>query len=1214
MLVKCETKSNRVKGLSFHPKLSWILASLHNGHIQIWDYRIGSLMDTYEEHDGGPVRGVCFHMSQPLFVSGGDDYKVKVWNYKQKRCIFTLLGHLDYIRSVQFHHEYPWILSGSDDQTVRIWNWQSRSCIAVLTGHNHYVMCAQFHPKEDLIVSASLDQTVRVWDTSGLRDKTISAGPVPTTRVAAPDVFGTNDAVVKYVLEGHDRGVNWVSFHPTLPFIVSGADDRMLKIWRMNESKAWEVDSLKGHFNNVSSCVFLPKKELIVSNSEDRTIRVWDANKRTAIHTFRRDNDRFWILTAHPNTNLLAVGHDSGMVVFKLDRERPGYGMGQNNTLFFVQERNLVRQDTNQANSIPQPFAQLRRAPNAMVTGIRSMHVNPLNPTEVNILVHYNTDGGYYDLVVNGQVEPGEAVGVAFCNRQRFAVLSSSGSIGVYNLQNEMSKKFDAPCPGTVDNIFFGGDNRLVLKCEDKVYLYDLRVRKIVEETSVSGGARYVVWSPNLNHCALFGKHHLTITGKNLDFQHALHENIRIKSGAWDENGVFIYSTLSHLKYVIPNGDRGIIHSLSQPIYVVQIAKGMIYYMDRENSLHKEKLNCAEFLFKLALFQRKFNDVKLWIKNGKLCGNVVIGYLKKKGFPEVALHFVENHQTRFNLALEYGNIEEAWLSAEKLDTPDVWTRLGAEALRQGNRQIVETVYQRTNNLDAVAFLYLITGNTGHLRKMQEKCDDDVHKRFNYALMLGLVEERVKILAEMGQIPLASLTAKCYGLHDYAQKLEESMPTNVTEFEEKAKLCLPPRPFRSTTGDVNWPLVKDVKQIFQPTSLDNIPDNLPSTAYGQTHEVPTAGNANLMDDGMGFGDALDQDLDIPDMDDLDLDLPDLPALPAAGQGGAAFQTLSVGDTTPRKWLAKRKLPADLVAAGEFADALGLLKRRIGLKNAAPLKANFQKLFIATHAAIPGTPQIPSKLTRISEDSAETGSKHPMNLFSSKKFVEIIREANRCVTKGAFKDALAIFRGTILQGLPLAVADNAEDEKQLEECLKLAADYTLAMNIELARKAIVGDRKPEELTGDEQKRMLELASFFSVSKMNQTHLILTLRQAMPTAFKAGNYLSATAFARRLLQTEVARMPQGPQIVQQARKVLAACEQRGTEAIATSFDYNADPASIVLCAKDMVPIPANAVSVKCPFCNSTFQEKYRKQVCSICELSEIGANVLGVQFRPL
>jgi len=224
--------------LSFHPKRPWILASLHSGVIQLWDYRMGTLIDRFDEHDG-PVRGVHFHPTQPLFVSGGDDYKIKVWNYKQRRCLFTLLGHLDYIRTVQFHHEYPWIVTASDDQTIRVWNWQSRTCIAVLTGHNHYVMCAQFHPKEDLIVSASLDQTVRVWDIGGLRKKNAAPGigggdDMRGGAQMNADIFGGGDAVVKYVLEGHDRGVNWASFHPSLPLIVSGADDRQVKLWRMN--------------------------------------------------------------------------------------------------------------------------------------------------------------------------------------------------------------------------------------------------------------------------------------------------------------------------------------------------------------------------------------------------------------------------------------------------------------------------------------------------------------------------------------------------------------------------------------------------------------------------------------------------------------------------------------------------------------------------------------------------------------------------------------------------------------------------------------------------------------------------------------------------------------------------------------------------------------------------------------------------------------------
>ena len=36
-----------------------------------------TLIDKFDEHDG-PVRGICFHQQQPLFVSGGDDYKIKV--------------------------------------------------------------------------------------------------------------------------------------------------------------------------------------------------------------------------------------------------------------------------------------------------------------------------------------------------------------------------------------------------------------------------------------------------------------------------------------------------------------------------------------------------------------------------------------------------------------------------------------------------------------------------------------------------------------------------------------------------------------------------------------------------------------------------------------------------------------------------------------------------------------------------------------------------------------------------------------------------------------------------------------------------------------------------------------------------------------------------------------------------------------------------------
>lgn len=49
---KFEAKSKRVKGLSFHKYRPWILASLHNGSINLFDYRAAVLLEKFEDHDG----------------------------------------------------------------------------------------------------------------------------------------------------------------------------------------------------------------------------------------------------------------------------------------------------------------------------------------------------------------------------------------------------------------------------------------------------------------------------------------------------------------------------------------------------------------------------------------------------------------------------------------------------------------------------------------------------------------------------------------------------------------------------------------------------------------------------------------------------------------------------------------------------------------------------------------------------------------------------------------------------------------------------------------------------------------------------------------------------------------------------------------------------------------------------------------------------------
>ena len=131
------------------------------------------------------------------------------------------------------------------------------------------------------------------------------------------------------------------------------------------------------------------------------------------------------------------------------------------------------------------------------------------------------------------------------------------------------------------------------------------------------------------------------------------------------------------------------------PVYISSCSNGTIHCLDREGKVRKLVVDATECMFKLCLHKREFERVVRIIKQSKLSGHAIIAYLQKKGFPQVALHFVSDEQTRFNLAVECGNIDVALQAAYALDTKENWHKLGTEALKQGNHQVVEMAYQRT---------------------------------------------------------------------------------------------------------------------------------------------------------------------------------------------------------------------------------------------------------------------------------------------------------------------------------------------------------------------------------------------------------------------------------------------------------------------------------------------------------------------------------------
>ncbi|KAF4131163.1 Coatomer (COPI) alpha subunit C-terminus [Phytophthora infestans] len=1237
MLTKFESKSNRVKGLAFHVSRPWILTSLHNGVIQLWDYRMGTLLDRFDEHDG-PVRGVDFHRTQPLFVSGGDDYKLKVWDYKLRRCLFTLLGHLDYIRTVQFHHEYPWILSCSDDQTIRIWNWQSRSCVSILTGHNHYVMCAQFHPKDDLIVSASLDQTVRVWDTTGLRKKTVRGAPSsmddmvgpPSSRSNNHDIFGASDAIVKYVLEGHDRGVNWASFHPTLPLIVSGADDRQVKLWRMNETKAWEVDTMRGHTNNISCVLFHPRHELIISNSEDRSIRVWDISKRMGLQTFRRENDRFWMLAAHPTKNLLAAGHDSGMIVFKLERERPAMDIHEGRA-YYVKERYVRMYSFVDGSDVP--VAAVRRTGTAG-TGMgnfpRHLNYNPYDQTSGtnSVLMTSDAEGGSYELVTfthgssgdTSESSRGPGLFAVFVARNRFAVLDKSRHIVIKNFQNEVTKKITPP-NGTADGLFFGGVvGRVLLHIDDKMVLYETQSRRVLADVQAPR-VKYVVWSPNYEYVALISKHSIVLADKQLNHLSTITESVRIKSGIWANAPaeIFVYTTLNHIKYSLTNGDAGIIRTLDVPVYLTHLEGSKLYCLDREAKMRTMAVDLTECEFKIALNKKNYTEVMRMVRHSRLCGQAIISYLTKKGYPEVALHFVNDEKTRFKLAISCGNLEVALNSAYELDDSKCWYQLGVEALRQGNIQVVEMAYQRTKNFERLSFLYLVTGNRDKLKKMLKISEvrNDIMARFHNALYLGDVEVRVMTLEAAGQFGLALLTAATHGLSEHVERLSALLQETNPDFDVDAFLAremlpnptlLSPPPCVSRLENENWALV----EINEPTIQDHAVaaekreaerSLQPQQETGRRSIEERPARKSSMDlalDAAGDAWGMDGDLDLDDsltIDDQSLGM-DSTALENDFAGlstDAGFVAApTAGTSLAVQWVRNSSLAADHVAAGSFQTAMQLLHRQIGVINFEPLKPVFLQVFSGGSASLPTQGNCPPLRAWLQRNDVN----QPAVAVSFAALVEELKNAYRSFTGAKFDDVKTHCE-SILHAIPFLAVDSKEEAEKVKGLLTVCREYLLACRIRAEVAAVPLESDP--------KRNIELSAYFTHCELQLPHLVLTLKIAMTNAFKAGNFITAASFCRRLLEIpEVSQHPRHEKLRLTARKVLQKAEKEARNEHAVDYQ---DSKPFVLDARNFTPIYLSEKDVRCPYCAAAYHPESKGTLCDVCGISKVGEETIGL-----
>ncbi len=766
---------------------------------------------------------------------------------------------------------------------------------------------------------------------------------------------------------------------------------------------------------------------------------------------------------------------------------------------------------------------------------------------------------------------------------------------------------------------------------------------------------KYVVWSKT--NVALLGKHSVVLCTRELQVLCSVQETAKVKSGAWDDNGMFVYSTVNHIKYMIPNGDNGIIRTIEAPVYLTGVRGNKIFCLDREAKTRTLSIDITESYFKMALYSKAYDTILKMVREANLIGNSIVGYLQRKGYPDIALHFVKDPLVRFNLALECSAIDTALQAARQLELPDCWRRLAQAALSVGDYATAELGLTRCGDTAALAMLYVCGGRLGELRKLGAgaAARGDVMAAFHAQLLGGDVEGVLGAVERAGHGGLAALGKAVHGLAPAPEGLPVPLPAGAT-------LLRPPQHVLSPAAmaeeeRASWPRLAARPTSVLDAALAEAGRAAPAVAYA-LHDDDQGGAAaggdigdwggdDLQLPGSGVGDdgaAGLLDVGAVPADDegsgwADLELPTLDAAGpqaggaahhAAGSASSAdyFVPVGPGAPPPRLWTQvclrmgcalcsllpcccccqSSRLVCDAACAGDWAALKELLRDQCGVTRMAPLKGLALQLYRACRVPLDGLVGTPPLTTYLHRTEAAKGTPAlPSVAVALAQLVATLQEAYASMSGGKFSAARAQFLAC-MYGVLFVVVDTRDAEAEAKELLGICREYLVGIMLEMKRKAsdclpfvcLLAHCPQDEKDG---KRAADLAAYFTNCKLQTKHALLVIRTAMKACLDVKNYRSAAGFARRLLD-----LTQTGPMADQAKQVVQFADKNPTDAVRLDYDER-NPFTV--CCVDLVPIYKGQDVVHCPFCRASYRPAHKGTACTVCLIGEVGAPATGLHI---
>ncbi len=208
------------------------LADLDTGRIELIGYH-DHLVNRIAVNPGGTLAASC-----------GSDYRVHLWDLRQRGPARVLHGHADDVEDFTFAGERHGV-SVSRDWRVLVWDLESGAIVRVLDKHERDVLSVVY--QDGKIYTSGDDMTLRVWDFASGRLERIwgpfdhetdscAVDPIRGRAILGCDdgalrVFGITSGALLKEIPAHASGIKRVAASPTTGALLSAAYDQRILVW-----------------------------------------------------------------------------------------------------------------------------------------------------------------------------------------------------------------------------------------------------------------------------------------------------------------------------------------------------------------------------------------------------------------------------------------------------------------------------------------------------------------------------------------------------------------------------------------------------------------------------------------------------------------------------------------------------------------------------------------------------------------------------------------------------------------------------------------------------------------------------------------------------------------------------------------------------------------------------------------------------------------------